>query len=152
MKKAGFFVSKVSKTLFEKKGFVDAKIIANWRAIAGEELCRICSPVKVTFNQNERRNGILFISVISPAFSLEVQSSQQRLLNKIHTYFGYEAISKIRIVIRNKKVKVATNDNVTHKPKLKVESEKNFNKALEKTTGNEDLKTALERLRKAMFN
>lgn len=152
MKKAGDIVGILSKPLFEKKGFIDAKIIANWKIIAGNEICKLCSPVKVTFNPNQKRNGTLYVSIKSPAFSLEVQSSQPRIIDKINTYFGYTAISSIKILIKNKREKrTAQNDNTIHKPKLKKSSESEFNKSIEKTSKNEELKKALERLKKSMF-
>lgn len=152
MKKAGDIIGNISKPLFEKKGFIDAKIIANWKIIAGEEISKLCSPVKVSFTPNQKRNGTLYISIKSPAFSLEVQANQPRIIDKINSYFGYEAIAQIRIVIKNKKDNFAQNDNSIHKPKLKKSAESKFEKSLEKTSENEELHTALERLKNAMFS
>ncbi len=84
--------------LLGKKGFIEIDIIANWDKIVGTELAQYSFPQKIDFKKGEKNNGILHLSVPSGAFALEIQHREKHIIDKINTYFGYNAVSSLRIV------------------------------------------------------
>ncbi len=94
----------LTKSTFKKYGFINVKILNQWDIIVGEALAKVCLPEKITFEPGQTRSGILHITVTNPAFSLEIQSYEGRIIERIATFFGYKAVSKIRIAVKPKRL------------------------------------------------
>jgi len=97
----------------EKHGFAMFKILSNWPHIVGEFLAQHCTPKGLQFPSNQTVKGVLLIEVENPGFSLELQASERIIVQKIATFFGYQAIDKIRVEIsrtRKKTVKLEPDD------------------------------------------
>lgn len=86
----------VTRDCFSKYGFVNTKIIEQWRSIVGEHLANISVPEKISFNGHNLSGGILHIAISSPAFALEIKAQEGRIIEKISVFFGYKAVSSIR--------------------------------------------------------
>ncbi len=85
--------------VFQKRGFAQGQILAQWPGIAGEELARFCCPEKITWPRPGHGNGqgaILVLRVEGPV-AIEVQHSTPQLIERINSFFGYQAICKISI-------------------------------------------------------
>jgi hypothetical protein len=95
-----------------KNGFVEIDIITNWSEIVGNILAQNSTPQKIIFPKNQKDNGVLYLAVQSGAFAVEIKHREKYILDKINTYFGYKAISTIKIMQNND---VSSN---TYKPKL----------------------------------
>lgn len=93
----------LTKATFKKYGFINIKILSEWDTIVGATLAKICEPQKITFEPGQTRAGVLHITVSNPAFSLELQSYEARIIERVATFFGYKAVSKIRISVKPKK-------------------------------------------------
>ena len=89
----------------QKYGFITYRIIAYWSQIVGEKMASLSSPLQIIFEPHKNYNGTLLIATSNPGFALEIQSSQNVILSKISTYFGYQAVSKIRIKIMKNHMK-----------------------------------------------
>ena len=87
----------LARNVLGKKGFVETDILTNWNAIIGEELAAYTFPQKIDFKRGEKTGGTLHLAVPSGAFALEVQHREKFILQKINTYFGYNAVSNLRI-------------------------------------------------------
>ena len=94
----------LTKSTFKKYGFINIKILSQWDTIVGKSLSEICEPQKITFEPGQTRAGVLHIAVSNPAFSLELKSYEARIVERVATFFGYKAVSKIRITVKPKKV------------------------------------------------
>ncbi|MDF3048108.1 MAG: hypothetical protein K0R73_1226 [Candidatus Midichloriaceae bacterium] len=94
----------LTKSTFKRYGFINVKILNQWNTIVGEALAKVCSPEKITFEPGQTRSGVLHITVANPAFSLEIQSYEGRIIERIATFFGYKAVSKIRISVKPKRI------------------------------------------------
>ena len=91
----------LAKNILGKKGFIETDIIACWNEIIGEQLAQYSFPQKIDFPQNKRNNGCLHLAVPSGAFAVEIKHQEKYILDKINTYFGYNAISSLKIIQNN---------------------------------------------------
>jgi hypothetical protein len=134
----------LTKSTFKKYGFINSKILNQWDVIVGESLAKICWPEKITFEPGQTRAGILHINVSNPAFSLEIQSYEARIVERIATFFGYKAVSRVRISVKPKKaseIKQSKQPVETLAPKIKTELPKELEHVRD-----EELKAALASL------
>ena len=76
------------RRILGRKGMMAADVLAFWGQIAGEELAAFTFPEKIGFRGKERQNG---------AFALELQHREKFVLEKVNAFFGYKAVSELRI-------------------------------------------------------
>lgn len=113
-KAIGSFVPAVARAAFEAKGFPSAAVIADWPTIVGRELAAFTAPERLIWprrtseGQEEnrkaarplrtsRRGATLVLRVDGPR-ALEVQHTAPQLIERINGYFGYGAVSALRLV------------------------------------------------------
>ena len=112
-------VPNLTKLALGKKGFAEASLIGEWPTIVGEDIARLAIPVKMRLprarqgsaGKDEMPAGTLAPNVAggtvtlraSPAASLEIQHLKPRILERIQRYFGYPAITEIKIEIGERK-------------------------------------------------
>lgn len=89
----------LSKAVFNKYGFANQKIAAHWPLIVGENIAKYTLPQKIIFKPAQTRGGVLHIGVSNPGLSLELQANEGRIIEKISTFFGYQAVSRIKVNI-----------------------------------------------------
>src|SRR5271154_17606 len=89
----------ITKASFVQHGMSNLKIIQNWQHIVGKELTRFSFPQKIAFKPNQKINGLLYIAVNNPGFSLSLQAQESLIIERIATFFGYRAVGRIKIVI-----------------------------------------------------
>ena len=92
-----------AKESFKKYGFSNLKIVSDWKDIVGNNLASICYPEKIMFPPFKKTGGTLHLKVFNPSFSLELQSMESRIIEKISLYFGYQAIARIKISVAPRK-------------------------------------------------
>ena len=92
-----------NKTLVNKLGKVEYVIYSKWAEIVGTFFVKYSKPEKITTipqpteNQDfEHQKKVLHVNV-SPGASVEFQHFQNKILEKINSFFGYQAIHQIRI-------------------------------------------------------
>ena len=81
---------------FGRRGFGEGGLIAQWPAIAGEEIARHSAPLKLSFPRGERQGGTLTVRVAG-AFAVELQHVAPLLIERINAYLGYGAITRLRL-------------------------------------------------------
>ena len=91
-------VAALTKNIFGERGFVGVDLITNWTDIVGEDLAAGVVPVRLTFPQKQRSKGVLHVRTAGGAFALLFEHQKARVIERVNTYFGYPAISDIRIV------------------------------------------------------
>jgi hypothetical protein len=77
-----------------KAGFRDATLILRWDDIAGPELARIARPLK----WSEGASGGTLTLKAEPGAALFLQHESRALCERINTYLGRAAVSKLRFV------------------------------------------------------
>jgi|JI10StandDraft_1071094.scaffolds.fasta_scaffold318546_2 hypothetical protein len=122
MRKFEVLFDDITRDTFRKYGFVNTKILSQWADIVGVDLAKICWPEKITFEPGQTRAGMLHLCVSNPAFSLEIQSYQNRIIERIATFFGYQAVSRVKITVRPKK---ASEYKASQKQDVKIEEPRN---------------------------
>ena len=75
---------------------MEGKIITHWPLIVGEKFARLALPEKITFPRGKQIEGTLHLSVTSSG-ALLLQYAQDLILEQINTYFGYKALSRLRM-------------------------------------------------------
>lgn len=143
----------LARSVLGKKGFVEVDILTNWAGIVGEELADYTFPQKIDFKREMKTNGILHLMVPSGAFALEVQHREKFILQKINTYFGYSAVSGLRI-IQNASINLKDmlpKDNSHPRKKLVTAEEENYIKDLAEEINHPELKEILIKLGQSVF-
>ena len=144
----------LAKQLLGAKGLMEIEILSGWTSIVGEDLAQYSLPQKISFRKNERSDGTLELLVLSGAFAMEIKQREPQILDKINTYFGYNAVSKLKIVQNscpeNFLIDKKPIDNM--KKNLVSKEEQNYITEIVKDIDSSDLRQKLENLGKAVFS
>lgn len=112
-KSVGSLLPKITKAVFEKHGFPAVALLTDWPAIAGAELASFTCPEKLTWPKREYRapdedfaarktrkpaRGITLKLRVEGHRALEIEYGKEELLDRINRYFGYRAVTDLRIV------------------------------------------------------
>ena len=95
--KVGNSLMHVIKGFGKKYGFANVDIIENWKEIAGDDLSLKITPVKISFPFGERKNGVLWVKIKNASLSSVIQYQFPMVVDKVNTYFGYNAITSVKI-------------------------------------------------------
>lgn len=90
-------IGNITKSIIGKRGFVEVDIITNWVAIVGDEIAAYVSPTSISFPRNSRNSGTLHVQVLSGAFAVELQHREKQIKERVNSYFGYNAVSSLKI-------------------------------------------------------
>lgn len=145
------FLAPFTKKMLGKKAFAEADVICNWKEIVGEETAAYSTPVRIDFRKGERTNGVLVIETCGGAFALELQLKTKIMLDKVNTFFGYQAVEKIKILQNPQKIIDKKQDIQRDEKKLVTNEEENYIKELSEGLNSSDLSLILERLGKAVL-
>ena len=88
----------VIKGFGKKYGFINSDILTDWEKIAGPDLAAKISPVKLSFPMGQRNNGTLYVKIKNSSFSSVIQYQFPTVIDRVNTYFGYNAVSKIHLL------------------------------------------------------
>ena len=87
----------VIKRFGYKYGFINSDIISNWNNIVGEQFSNLITPIKIAFYSKQRVNGTLYVKVKVPSVLAIAQYQFPTIIDRINTYFGYNAVEKIKV-------------------------------------------------------
>ena len=63
----------------------------------GPQWAKQTSPHKLSFNPHNRRAGTLEI-LVSPGAAVLIQHIQPQIIERVNTYFGFEAVNRLKII------------------------------------------------------
>jgi len=89
-------VEPVMRPVLKAQGLAASKIISEWEGIVGPELARYTLPSKLTFPRDKNSEGTLTIAC-EGAHALTLQHLQPVIMERIASYFGYRAVTRISI-------------------------------------------------------
>jgi hypothetical protein len=92
----GFYTQEILKPVFKERGLMEGKLVTQWARIVGPKLSRLTLPEKVSFPKGRKAEGTLHLKVTSSS-ALLIQYSQNLILDQVNTFFGYKALSKLRM-------------------------------------------------------
>lgn len=87
---------KVTAESLGKQGFAAASVITDWALIVGKELADVTLPQRIVFPVGKRSHGTLYLRVAS-AMALDVQHRSPQILARINGYFGYAAVTNLKL-------------------------------------------------------
>ena len=112
----GSLLPKITGKVLAKKGFPNMSLITDWPAIVGPELAEFTCPEKMNWprppreepqDENvlahrpappQRQRGITLKLRVESHGVLEVQYSLEAIIMRINSYFGYRAVTDLRII------------------------------------------------------
>lgn len=90
-------LAEVTKAVFRKHGFTRREILTQWPSIVGDLMARYSCPERLQFGR-DRREGATLVVRAGSGFATELQHLQPIVLDRINTFFGYQAVSRITII------------------------------------------------------
>lgn len=140
------------KRLLGQYALFEIDLLKNWNNIIGEDLAQYCFLQKIEFKKDERTDGILYVMTSSGAFALEIQHKSPVILEKINTYFGFCAVTKIKI-FQNDSFFERNTAKFDDKPEKKLVSaeQQNYINQITEDIQNTELKTKLQKLGKSIL-
>ena len=116
------------KNLINKKGQIYSEILDNWRYFVGNELFDISFP-KSFKNENKLGSSCLTV-MLKRGNEVDFEYSKSEIIQKINSFFGYDAVQNIKLVSfeeKNKEFKEnqSTNDVTKNKYKKQIYDIKN---------------------------
>ncbi len=88
----------VTRPVFLKRGFAENRIITDWSQIVGNSISACSVPRKLTFQKDKKSNGTLYVEVSNSGFATQMVYLEPMILEKIACYFGYKAVSRVKIL------------------------------------------------------
>jgi hypothetical protein len=80
----------------KKEFIVINNLVKNWSEIIGEKYAKLCYAKSVTFDKTQK-SAKLTIAVHNAAVGFFLENSSEIILERIATFYGYKAITKIII-------------------------------------------------------
>jgi hypothetical protein len=111
-KSVGSFVPRLAQKAFEKFGFSTVALLTDWPAIVGQELAGYTLPERLKWPRKanprgeaqgdaeagcEGRPGATLVIRVEPSRALDVQYGAAQIIERINSYFGYRAVSELRL-------------------------------------------------------
>ncbi len=90
-------VQKLARPFLVQHGFTQVELITHWSDIMGSELAIGVKPIRLTFPAKDRMHGTLHVRTAGGAFALLLEHQKSRIIEKVNTYFGYPAVSNLKI-------------------------------------------------------
>jgi len=106
----GFGLRAIAKTLpkitgqtLGKRGFAEADLLGDWANIVGRDIAARCVPRKLDRPRPSQRRGShaaegTLTLRVEAGYALEVQHLEPQLLERINSYFGFRAVTRLRLM------------------------------------------------------
>lgn len=107
VKAVGSFVPKLTQKSFEKYGFSTATLITDWARVVGADLARDTLPERLKWPRGAAAGatadegsgaGATLVLRVDPARALDISYKERLIIERINTFFGYRAVTGLRIV------------------------------------------------------
>ena len=95
----------ITKKALGARGFAGSDILQFWEDIVGADLARGVVPQKLTFEKDNRMHGTLVVKSAGGAFAMLFEHQKERVMQRINAFFGYPAVSRIKIIQGALKIK-----------------------------------------------
>ena len=108
------------KNLINKKGQIYSETLDNWRYFVGNDLFDISFP-KSFKNENKLGSSCLTV-MVKRGNEVNFEYSKNLIIDKINSFFGYEAVQNIKLVSfeeKNEEIKEKQSDEYVTKYKYK---------------------------------
>ena len=89
-------LTRVLEPAARRRGLAEARLLNAWPTIVGPGLAARCHPIRLSPG-SDRPGGILVLHVAGAA-ALELQHCEPQILERINGFFGYDAVSRLRLI------------------------------------------------------
>lgn len=89
-------VEPLTRPALKAQGLAGSRILSEWRSIVGPMLAEHSLPEHLRFPPGKKTGGTLTISV-EHGFAPHIQHMQPMILERLASYFGYQAVTRISI-------------------------------------------------------
>lgn len=91
----------LTRAVFARHGFAYGELLAQWPEVVGRDLAQFCEPERLRWprgqeNSAQKLGGVLTIRAV-PGRALDVEYDTPRIIERINSFYGYAAVSEIRI-------------------------------------------------------
>jgi len=109
--------------VLKKGGHNYSSIINNWVELVGKKTSKICYPKSIKTNR-ELKDGILMLNV-THGNQLDVEYSKKDIVDKINSFFGYNFIRQVKLVLIDEKIHKKNKDSLGELKNIKFEKKIN---------------------------
>tara|TARA_B100001057_G_scaffold497600_1_gene602195 strand:- start:1466 stop:1951 length:486 start_codon:yes stop_codon:yes gene_type:complete len=95
------------KRVIDKKGHIFSEILSNWRYLVGDNFFKICYPK--SFKNHNKINVSTLIVMLKRGHEVELEYSKKDIINKINSFFGYEAVEKLKFLSFDEEKEISSN-------------------------------------------
>lgn len=88
----------ITRPILGKRGFANSALLTDWPLLVGGGVAHCTLPLRIQFPQGERANGTLQVKVASSAFAPHLQHLEPLIVEKINSYFGWNAVARLKLV------------------------------------------------------
>jgi hypothetical protein len=92
----------LTQQAFARYGFAYGELAARWPEIVGEALSPHCEPQRIRWprgtGENAQKSGGTLFIVAAPGRALDIQYETPRIVERINRFYGYGAITAVKIV------------------------------------------------------
>lgn len=85
------------KSTGARRGFAEARLLTEWRAVVGEALDAVCRPLKVSYGGRAIGLGATLVVTAEGARAPEVEMQKTRIIDRVNAFYGYRAVSRLVI-------------------------------------------------------
>lgn len=79
-----------------RRGLAETRLLTDWPLVVGPQLAPGCQPVRLA-GASDGGGGVLTVHV-GGAQALELQHSAPQLIERINGFFGYPAVTRLRLI------------------------------------------------------
>lgn len=79
----------------KSRGFAVSRLLTHWAEIVGDDIARVCHPVKIGYGRNGLGAKLTIMATRAQAPLLQMQS--EKIRDRVNSCYGYTAISAVRI-------------------------------------------------------
>ena len=83
------------KGILKKNGYNYSEIVGKWKSLVGKDISDFAHPKSIKISKNQK-NGILILQV-KRGNEITIEYSKKEIIEKINSFFGYKAITDLRI-------------------------------------------------------
>ena len=114
---------KAINKILKKGGHNYSSIINNWTEIIGRKTSKICYPKSIKTNK-ELSDGVLVLNV-NHGDQLEVEYKKKDIMDKINSFFGYNFIRQVKLVLIDEKIRKKDKNSLGELKNIKFEKKIN---------------------------
>ena len=94
----------LTKAVFSRYGFAYGEVLSRWSAIVGEELGAMSAPERIRWPRASapgaggRKMGGTMLLRVADGRGLEFQHLVPRIIERINAFYGYEAVTAVKVL------------------------------------------------------